>query len=58
MFTDENRTRDRGKKNSLNLEETVRASRPNIEYQAAIELGQRLTLLGAAGASFAAPSGG
>jgi hypothetical protein len=38
---------DRGKKNSLNLEETVRASRPNIDTRAATELGQRLTLLGA-----------
>jgi len=38
---------DRGKKNSLNLEETVRASRPNIDTGAATELGQRLTLLGA-----------
>jgi len=38
---------DRGKKNSLNLEETVRASRPNIDTRAATQLGQRLTLLGA-----------
>src|SRR6476469_3463544 len=38
---------DRGKKNSLNLEETVRASRPNIDTRSATELGQRLTLLGA-----------
>jgi hypothetical protein len=38
---------DRGKKNSLNLEETVRASRPNIDTRAATELGQRLALLGA-----------
>ena len=38
---------DWGKKNSLNLEETVRASQPNIDTRAATELGQRLTLLGA-----------
>ena len=38
---------DRGKKNSLNLEETIRASRPNIDTRAATELAQRLTLLGA-----------
>src|SRR6476646_7849726 len=38
---------DRGKKNSLNLEETVRASRPNIDTKAATELGQRLILLAA-----------
>src|SRR5439155_5715993 len=30
---------DRGKKNSLNLEETIRASRPNIDTRAATELG-------------------
>jgi hypothetical protein len=36
---------DREKKNSLNLGETVRASRPNIDTKAANELGQRLTLL-------------
>jgi hypothetical protein len=38
---------DRKKKNSLNLEETVRTSRPNIDTKAATELGQRLTLLAA-----------
>jgi len=38
---------ERAKKNSLNLEETVRASRPDIDTKAATELGQRLTLLGA-----------
>jgi hypothetical protein len=38
---------DRGKKNSLNLEETVRAGRPNIDTKAATELGQRLILLAA-----------
>jgi hypothetical protein len=38
---------DREKKNSLALEETVRASRPNIDSKAATELGQRLTLLAA-----------
>ena len=36
-----------GEESSLNLEETVRASRPNIDTRAATELGQRLTLLGA-----------
>jgi hypothetical protein len=38
---------DREKKNSLALDETVRASRPNIDSKAATELGQRLTLLAA-----------
>jgi len=38
---------DRQKKNLLTLEETVRASRPNIDTKAATELGQRLTLLAA-----------
>ena len=36
---------DREKKNSLTLEEAVRASRPSIDPKAATELGQRLTLL-------------
>jgi hypothetical protein len=38
---------DRGKENLLNLEETVRSSRPKIDTKAATELGQRLTLLAA-----------
>ena len=38
---------DRERKNPLTLEETVRASRPNIDSKAATELGQRLTLLAA-----------
>jgi hypothetical protein len=36
---------DRDKKNSLTLDETVRASRPNIDIAAAKKLGERLMLL-------------
>jgi hypothetical protein len=36
---------DRGKKNSLTLDETVRTSRPNIDTAAAKKLGERLMLL-------------
>src|SRR5207237_7783281 len=38
---------DRGKKNSLNLEETVRVSRPNLDTRIATEFGPHLTILGA-----------
>ena len=36
---------DRGKKNSFTLDETVRASRPNIDTGSAKKLGERLMLL-------------